>query len=139
LVGITASADPAACPKLMSSAVEAKLLPVLTATAEALRKNDWSDSAYEASLEALLDAKDAASAEARVALMDYPISTAYAEQLSCVVSTGGEEALRLLELYTRCDIRPSQSPIPRDHKRSLRATTIKAWKAGNGTGSCDSD
>jgi hypothetical protein len=119
--------------------VEAKLLPVLMATAEAMRKNDWSDKAYEDSLEALLDAKDEVSAEARVALMDYPISTAYAEQLSCAVSIGGTKALQLLQLYMRCDIVPSQSPVHRDHTRGLRAITITAWQAGNGKGSCETD
>lgn len=133
-------AAPLACPTSMSPAVEAKLLPVLRATSEAVRKNDWSDKAYEAALDKLLDAKDDASKEARVALMDYPVAAAYAEQLSCLVSTGGDKALRYLELYSRCDIAPRHSPVPRNHSHSrLRSITLQAWKAGNGKGSCESD
>jgi len=123
----------------MSRSAEAKLLPVLDATEEALRKNNWSDEAYEAALDELLDAKDDASVEARVALMDYPVAAAYAEQLSCIVATGGKKALHYLELYTRCDIAPSRSPIPRDHTRKLRSAVIQAWKAGGGKGSCESE
>jgi hypothetical protein len=140
LIAVTgASADQTVCPQAMSPAVEAKLFPVLRATADALKTGDWSSKAYESSLDTLLSAKDAASAEARVALMDYPIATAYAEQLTCTVSVGGQRALRLLELYSRCDIAPSHSPVPRDHSRALRAETIKAWKAGNGKGSCEGE
>jgi hypothetical protein len=50
-----------------------------------------------------------------------------------------ETALHYLELYSKCNIAPSQSPVSRDHSRTLRSTTFKAWKAGNGKGSCQSD
>jgi hypothetical protein len=130
-------ADSLPCPKVMTPIVEARLLPVLEATREAIRKNDWSDSAYETVLDELLDGKDDASIEARVALMDYPIATAYSEQLSCIVSTGGRKALYYLKLYSRCDIPPSRSPVQRDHTRKLRSITLDAWKAGQGKGSCD--
>ena len=121
----------------MSSAAEAKLLPVLDAMQRALRKGDWSDPAYEAAMDALLDAKDAASLEAKVALMDYATPSAYSSQLSCVVSTGGKKALHYLELYSRCDIAPSRSPVPRDHSSTLRSLTLQAWKATHGKGSCN--
>jgi hypothetical protein len=127
------------CPASMSSAVEAKLLPVLDATSEALRRDDWSAKTYEALLDALLAGSDDASVEARVALMDYPVGTAYAEQLSCVVSIGGPKALHFLRLYSRCNIAPSRSPVPRQHSSKLRAMTLKAWKAGHGKGSCEAD
>jgi len=132
-------AAPPACPTSMSPAAEAKLRPVLNATQEAIRSNNWSDKSYEDALDRLLGGKDDASIEARVALMDYPIAAAYAELLTCTVATGGERALHYLELYSRCDVGPSQSPVSRDHSRTLRSTTLKAWKAGDGKGSCESE
>jgi hypothetical protein len=130
-------ADAPACPVSMRPAVEAKLLPVLDATSEVLRTDNWFYKPYETALDKLIDGKDDASIEARVALMDYPIGAAYAELLSCVVSTGGKRALYFLELYSRCDIAPSRSPVPRNHPSSLRSITMEEWKSGHGKGSCD--
>lgn len=129
----------ASCPTLMPPSAEAKLLPVLQATHDAISTNNWSGKSYEDALDKLLAGRDDASIEARVALMDYPIAAAYAEQLTCVVATGGEKALQYLELYSRCDIAPSRSPVPRDHARTLRSTALKAWEASQGKGSCDSE
>src|SRR2546426_213865 len=65
-----------ACPKAMPADVEKKLLPVLDALKEANR--DWSsgyetrsEQNYESQFERLLAAKDSASRQARVAMMDY--------------------------------------------------------------------
>jgi len=124
--------DPTTCPASMPSAVEKKLLLVLDATTETVR----TDKAYEALWDQLLDGKDDASVEARVALMDYPIGAAYSELLSCVVSTGGKKALYYLELYSHCDIAPTRSPVPRDHANTLRSITTADWKARHGKGSC---
>ena len=135
-------ANDAPCPQQMSQAVEAKLLPVLVAIDQANRINSVSTSeglarTADAAVDALIDAKDDASAEARVALMDYPIGAAYSEVLSCAVSIGGKKALHLLRLYSRCDIAPSRSPLPRDHSINLRSLTLRQWKAGGGKGSCE--
>ena len=132
-------ADGQTCPKSMSAKAEAVLMPVLVATSAVLQSDNWFDKNYEGALDKLLAGKDDASIEARVALMDYPIGTAYAELLSCTVSTGGKRALYYLELYSRCDIAPSHSPVLRDHSRELRASTIAEWKLGKGKGSCEYD
>jgi hypothetical protein len=128
-------ADPAACPASMSPVVEKKLLSVLDASVESV----LDEKTYDIVFDQLLYGKDDASIEARVALMDYPIGAAYSELLSCVVSIGGKKALYYLELYSRCDIAPTRSPLPRNHARALRSITIAAWKAGHGKGSCDYD
>lgn len=129
----SAAVDPHTCPVSMSPDVEKKVLLVLDATTEVVR----TDKAYEAVWDQLLNGKDDASIEARVALMDYPIDTAHAELLSCVVSTGGKRALHFLELYSRCDIAPSRSPVPRNHTDQLRSNTLDEWKRTRGKGSCD--
>jgi hypothetical protein len=132
-LAIPAWADPAACPASMSPAVEKRLLSVLDASTESV----LDEKTYDTVFDQLLYGKDEASIEARVALMDYPIGAAYSELLSCVVSTGGKKALYYLELYSRCDIAPTRSPLPRDHANNLRSITIAEWKAGHGKGSCD--
>lgn len=132
-LAIPAWADPAACPASMLPAVEKKLLSVLDASAESVLDAKTYDTVFDQ----LLYGKDDASMEARVAFMDYPIGAAYSELLSCVVSTGGKKALYYLELYSRCDIAPTRSPLPRDHANTLRSVTIAQWKAGHGKGSCD--
>ena len=128
----SAKVDPPTCPASMPPAVEKKLLLVLDATTEVVR----TDKAYEAVWDQLLDGKDDTSVEAQVALMDYPIGTSYAELLSCVVSTGGKRALHFLELYSRCDIAPSRSPVLRNHASQLRSIALEEWKTGHGKGSC---
>src|SRR6185312_15879276 len=72
-------AEETACPKVLSSFVEEKLKPVLSARNQASRKNDWWDEDYEKEVNLLLNAKDKISSEARVALMDYYIGEAYGE------------------------------------------------------------
>lgn len=129
----SAAVEPSPCPVSMPPAVEQKLLSVLDASTESV----LDEKAYDAVFDQLLYGKDDASIEARVALMDYPIGAAYSELLSCVVSTGGKKALYYLNLYSRCDIAPTRSPVPRDHTNALRSITMVEWKAGHGKGSCE--
>jgi hypothetical protein len=124
---------------MMSAPIEAKLLPVLEVTANAMRTGDWSAKSYESALDRLLASKTPASVEALIALLDYPISAAYSELVSCRLATGGKRALHLLELYDRCDIAPSRSPVKRNHPGLLRGLTIASWRAGGGKGSCDTN
>lgn len=125
-----------ACPEFLSSAVEAKLLPVLHARDEASRKNDWWDKGYEIAFEALLSAKDESSRQARVALMDYYVGEAYGEELICAVARDGNEVASLLELYNRCDIKPEHSSAPRNRTLPLRAYALKMLKEGSVKKSC---
>jgi hypothetical protein len=125
-----------ACPEFLPTAVEAKLLPVLDARDEASRKNDWWDKGYEKAFTSLLNAKDEASKEARVSLMDYYIGEAYGEELVCAVALDGGKIASLLELYSRCDIKPSHSTAPRNHTLPLRSFALKMLKDGNVKESC---
>jgi hypothetical protein len=120
----------------MPPPVEARLLPILDATREAIRSGNWFSKTYESQLDRLLAAKDRYSVEAMVALLEYPISAAYAEEILCSLATGGSRTLQLLQLYDRCDIRPSRSPVERDPLSSLRSITIQVWKKNGGKGSC---
>lgn len=99
----------------MSAAVEARLVPVLSALDRALRKNDIWDKKYENAFFALSQAKDKASIEARVALMDYYVRESYGEELVCAVALDGPSSIAYLELYERCSIRPNYEPVPRRH------------------------
>jgi len=132
-------ADEPSCPTSLPPAVEARLLPILEATRDALRTDKWDTHSYEAKLDALLAARDSVSVETLVALLDYPISASYSEAISCHLSVGGPRTLRLLHLYQRCDIRPTRSPVARKHPSILRSQTIAEWETSGGKGSCDAD
>ena len=131
-----ALADQGACPTILPATVEAKLLPVLEARDEASRKNDWWDKGYESAFGVLLNAKDDDSRQARVALMDYYVGEAYGEELVCAVALDGSEAGRFLELYSRCDIKPTRSSVPRNHALPLRGYALKMLKEGHVKESC---
>ncbi len=134
-----AQAAPATCPKSISPAVEAKLLPVLNARDAAMRHNDWLDPQYENAIETLLQAKDDASSEARVALMDYTVGDAYDQELVCAVAFGGKRMIPLLERYARCDIAPAHSTSTRDHAAPLRGLALKILTQGSTSESCNFD
>lgn len=136
---ITAQAAPADCPKAMSPAVEAKLLPVLKAYDEAVHKNDLLDPQYENAIELLLQATDDASREARVALMDYDVGDAYDQELICAVAFDGKPMIPVLERYSRCDIAPSHATGTRDHNSPLRGETLKMLKEGHVSENCNFD
>jgi hypothetical protein len=119
----------------MPTAVEQKLLPVLEALNEARPGHEW-DSGYERSFEALLKGGDDASVEARVALMDYYVGEAYAEELVCAVARDGPRMAILLELYSRCDIQPSRSSASRDRGLPLRAYALALLNEGRVKESC---
>jgi hypothetical protein len=112
----------------MTAPVEERLMPVLDALAEATEKNDFFDEKYEQEFQKLLQARDQASREARVALMDYYVGEHFGEVLVCVVALDGKEIERLLSLYTRCDIAPSKSPVSRNHFLPLRRYASKMLK-----------
>ena len=139
LVGATAQAAPDACPKAMSPTVEAKLLPVLQARDQSVRSKDWLDPKYESAIEALLQAQDSASREARVALMDYDVGDAYQQELICAVAFDGKRMIPVLERYSRCDIAPTQGNAPRDHAATLREQTLKMLKKGHIEENCNFD
>jgi hypothetical protein len=124
------------CPTSMPRAVEAKLLPVLAATAYATQTNDFHSGKYASALDTLIGAKDSASFEALVALLDYPIQPTWDDLISCYLSAGGDTSRKLLELYSRCDIAPSHSPITRNHDNALRSSILEKWHAGHGKGTC---
>ncbi len=134
-----AQAAPEACPKAIAPAVEAKLLPVLNARDEAIRNNDWLDPQYENAIETLLQAKDAASSEARVALMDYAVGDAYDQELVCAVAYGGKAMIPLLQRYARCDIAPAHSTSARDHASPLRGLALKYLTEGSVSENCNFD
>ena len=125
-----------ACPEFLPLAVETKLFPVLHARDEASRKNDWWDKGYESAFESLLRAKDKASQQARVALMDYYVGEAYGEELVCAVARDGSEATSLLELHTQCDIKPKHSTAQRNRTLPLRDYAMKILKDGSVKESC---
>src|ERR1700729_23451 len=102
---------PEQCPEKMPPAVEQKLLPVIDALNEAVLKGDIWDKNYQNSFETLLKAKDTASKQARVALMDYNIGEELGEELSCAVVLDGNDMVKLLNLYNRCYIRPLSSSV----------------------------
>jgi hypothetical protein len=129
-------AEQNACPVSLPIAVEAKLLPVLDARDVASRKNDWWDKGYEKAFTALLEAKDEASKEARVALMDYYVGEAYGEELVCAVALDGGKATSLLELYSSCDIKPTHSTVPRNRTLPLRGYALEMLKKGLVKESC---
>lgn len=134
-----AQAAPETCPKALAPAVEAKLLPVLDARDAAIRNNDWLDPQYENAIESLLQAKDAASSEARVALMDYAVGDAYDQELVCAVAFGGKRMIPLLQRYSRCDIAPAHSTSSRDHASPLRGLALKILTEGSVGENCNFD
>lgn len=138
-VAVTAQAAPGNCPKALAPAVEAKLTPVLQARDQAIQKKDWFDSQYENAIENLLQAHDAASREARVALMDYFVGEAYKQELECAVAFDGKAVIPLLERYSRCDIAPAHSKSVRDHALPLRAATLKMLKDNTVSENCNFD
>ncbi len=124
------------CSKPMPSAVESKLLPVLDALRAAAAKSDWWDKGYAGKFQALLDAKDSASSEARVALMDYYVGEAYGEELVCAVALDGARSKSILQRYSKCDVTPSRSPVPRKHDGVLRGYALKMINDGDVVKSC---
>lgn len=124
------------CPRHLPRSVEAKLLPVLNALDEAARKNDWWDKGYEKAFATLLKSEDEDSVRARVALMDYYVGEAYGEELVCAVALDGQNVERLLELHTRCDVKPRHSRAPRNRALPLRAYAQKLLKDGHVKDSC---
>jgi len=100
------------------------------------RKNDWWDKGYEKAFSSLLNAKDEASKEARVALMDYYVGEAYGEELVCAVALDGGKATSLLELYSSCDIKPTHSTVPRNRTLPLRGYALEMLKKGLVKESC---
>jgi hypothetical protein len=124
------------CPSKMLGAVEHELLPVLDALRLASDKNDWFDPGYEKAFAHLLQSKSRASIEARVALMDYYIGESTGEELVCAVAADGSRASKLLQRYSRCDIAPSRSPMPRTRALPLRAYALQMLKEGHVKVSC---
>ena len=124
------------CPRAMPRVVEARLLPVLNALDQARKKNDFWDKRYEAAFLRLSRAKDNASAQARVALMDYYIGEAYGEGLVCTVALDGVRSKKWLELYEQCDILVSASTVERFHSLPLRGYALKIIGEGNAAQSC---
>jgi len=122
------------CPRKMAISVERKLLPVLEALAEALKKSDFFDKHYERQFAKLLEARDKASREARIALMDYYVGEHFGEELTSAVAADGEEIRPLVELYQVCDIRPSVSPVPRDRSLPLRRFVLEMLDEGHPRG-----
>ena len=129
-------AQEGSCPRYLSPSVEAKLLPVLKARKEATRKNDWWDKGYEEAFAALLKSEDEDSVHARVALMDYYVGEAYGEELVCTVALDGPKVEKLLELHTRCDVKPRHSNAPRNRAAPLRAYAQKLLKDGHVKDGC---
>ena len=111
-------------------------MPVLLALEKALNKNDIWDKHYENAFAALLRAKDKASAEARVALMDYYVGESFGEELVCAVALDGKRSARFLELYDACDIQPKQSSVPRAHSSPIRGYAMKILQEGSAKESC---
>lgn len=120
-----------ACPSKMSASVEKRLLPVLETLDKAAKKNDWFDKNYEQQFEKLLRAKDNASREARVALMDYYVGEGMGEELVCAVALDGNGIKPIVELYQRCDISPTISLVPRNRSLPLRTFVLKMLKQGH--------
>ena len=112
------------------------MLPVLSALSYARQHQIAWDKRYERRFNKLLGAKDKASAQARVALMDYYVGEAYGEQLVCAVAFDGARAADLIELYEECDIQPTHSPMPRNHGSPLRGYSLKIIRDGTAKESC---
>jgi hypothetical protein len=127
------------CPKHMPARVEVRLRPVLEALDHALNSDDIWDKKYASSFATLMDAKDLASSQARVALMDYYVGEAYAEELVCAVAIDGARSAKFLDLYDMCNIQPSYSPIPRDRSLPLRGIAKSMIRSGNPTTTCKGD
>lgn len=132
-------AEELVCPRALSPAVEAKLKPVLSARDRAAKRNDWWDKGYEREIGILFNAKDRASIEARVALMDYYIGEAYGEELVCVIALDGAETVKLLELYEQCDIQPKRNLGLRRHGSPLRGYAKRLVQEGHAKESCTYD
>lgn len=125
------------CPGAVPKPVEARMLPVLDALGQALRKNDIWDKRYEGAFDSLLRRQDAASREARVALLDYYLGEAFDEELVCAVAKDGSS--KLLDLYSRCDIAPSRAPVPRAHSSVKRDFAKEIIASGRVTDRCTYD
>ena len=132
----SARSGESACPKAMPRAVEARLVPVLHALDRALKRNDIWDKEYETAFGKLMRAKDAASAEARVALMDYYVGESFGEELVCAVALDGARNISLLERFTECDIPPTHSSLPRTRTLPLRGYALTMIREGNAKASC---
>jgi len=128
-----------ACPNKMSALVEKRLLPVLKALDAVAKKDDWFDKEYEQQFVKLLRAKDNASREARVALMDYYVGEHLGEELVCAVALDGIEIKPIVELYEKCDIKPTKSPVPRNRTLPLRAYVLEMLKRGHVKEDCTYD
>jgi hypothetical protein len=106
------------CPRVLDAKTEAYLTPVLKSLAEARGRGASFDGKFETQFYRLLEATGPSARRARVALMDYYVGESYSEELVCAVATDGSS--ELLDLFTRCDIPPRQSPLERNHISSLR-------------------
>ena len=130
--------NPSGCP-VMSKGAEAALKPVLKELAAVRKSGNWFAPRYEAVLTKLLRSKERDAVEARVALMDYYTGEHTGEELVCVVARDGAAVKALLQLYSRCDIAPSQSPAARDRSLPLRGYALDLLKQGNVEQSCTHD
>jgi hypothetical protein len=127
------------CPSSTPIDVENKLSVVLDARDLAAEKNDWWDKAYEDAFEHLMQSKDPASREARVALMDYYVGEHYGEELVCAVALDGKQMIAPLELYSRCDVKPSHIKASRTRALPLRGYALEMLRKGNAEASCTYD
>jgi hypothetical protein len=134
--GTMAQVATAECPKQMPKAVEAKVLPILRAQADADARRADFDPTVEELLFDLLDRSDPVSIEAKVALMDYYLGEGNAESLVCSVALNGKAAESILLRYGTCDIQPSESPSPRDHTHPLRLQALKLIRSGKAKEGC---
>ena len=87
-------------------------MPVLHALDRALKRNDIWDKEYETAFGKLMRAKDAASAEARVALMDYYVGESFGEELVCAVALDGARNISLLERYDIVNVTSLRRTLP---------------------------
>lgn len=124
----------AACPSHLDPKVEGLLSPVLRARHAAFEKGDAWDKGYEAAFYRLLSQKGPSAQQARVALMDYYIGEAYAEELVCSVAKDGSVAL--LKLYARCDIPPKAPSGERDRALPLRDYALAMISRGHVVAEC---
>ncbi len=112
-------------------------MPVLHALGEARRTNNIWNRKYERAFRKLMAKKDAASKQAKVALMDFYLGEHFGEDLVCVVAK--DESRAFLELYSACDIAPPKSGVERDHSLPLRQAALEILAAGSVNESCASE
>jgi len=123
----------------MPAAVEVKVMPILEAWKAAMARDDAFDAEFDRRLANLLQKKDKTSREAQIALMDYYLGEHNAEDLLCTVASFGTRNLRLLNLYSDCDIEPSVSPLPRRRELTLRLMARSMIISGRAPKSCETE